>query len=169
MNFALVVLSVLQSLPIFYGDLNEDRTDRALRLGEVAEAIAKASHNNVAKASQLLELGWVESRFASYVEKDCTAGPYKCDVKHGLSRAAGYWQVWTWCKGAHDKTLDTAQRADAGAQCATTRMAQGLASCKTSAGAYAYYRAGGCEWSVAAERATEQERFERKLRVELAK
>jgi hypothetical protein len=169
MNFALAVLAVLQSLPVFYGDLHEDQTDRALRLGEVAEAIAHAANGNVTKAAQLLELGWVESRFASYVERDCAAGPYKCDVKHGLSRAAGYWQVWSWCEGAHDKTLDTAQRAEAGAQCAVQRMTQGLASCKTSAGAYAYYRAGGCEWSVAAERAAGQERFERKLRTELAR
>lgn len=170
MKFVLAIWAVLQALPPFFGDRTENATTREFRLAEVARAIDLAAEGNVRVAAQLIELGWAETRFASYVEIDCEHGPYKCDIKNGKSRAAGYWQLWErTCPVAHNKTLGSGERAEAGAECAAQRMRAGLAICKTVSGAYAYYRAGGCQWLLSAERAQGQARFEQKLRAELAK
>lgn len=145
----LAILAVLRSLS-GYPDPPEVRDRHLDRVADVISLVARSPE----EAAALIAQGHHESRFAAYVlEGRCLEGPkgHRCDPDREGPRAAGPWQVWRWCKGAH-RNPGSDEALLSGAKCALSVMRLGLARCASWHGAFSALRGGGCEWKGAAAR-----------------
>lgn len=140
------VLSVLLTLPQYYGDRFADPTleDRARLLRPVAEAIAAVAKNRT-EAAALIALAQHETALARYVlDGYCEQGPVgaRCDG----GRARGAWQNHAWCRELWAGPANAPGRHLAGARCAVALLRKGRAQCGSLAGAFGVYAGAGCGW-----------------------
>lgn len=122
-----LLLLVMLGLPQWYQDRGESAEERAELLKPMAAAIAKVCTGG-RKAAWCVAQAWHETKLARYVLEDrCSDGPVgaRCDA----GRASGPWQVHSWCRDAHNKSLSMAKRFEAGARCALKGYNYGLSKC----------------------------------------
>jgi len=137
---ASLILAAMLSLPGWYLDKDDTPEQRSELYRPVADAIHTVAKNRRQQAF-LVTQAWAETKFARYVLEDrCQDGPIGARCDRG--KASGPWQVWSWCKDAHDKSLTNAQRFEAGARCALRGYHQGARMCTGYEGMFIAQRGG---------------------------